>query len=113
MKENSIAEYCGIFCDALLQEGEKAFDIVDWPECCRKFGFDMDCGRSFEEKYGLRLGDVRSLMRDVAQIDDVQILGNAVFSECRYLTHWAWSIEPDGMQWLCIALTRLEELSSK
>lgn len=113
MKESSVAEFCCMFRDALLRDGEKAFVAVDWPERCREFGFDMDCGRSFEKTYGLQLGDVRSLKRDITQINDVQVLGNAVFSQCRYLTHWAWSIESDGIRWLCIALGRLEELVSQ
>lgn len=72
----------------------------------------MDCGHSFEQRYGLSLGDTRALIRGLDRIDDVQALGNAIFSQCRYITHWSLSSEDENADWLITALERLEELAA-
>jgi hypothetical protein len=41
----------------------------------------------------------------------VRVLGNAVFSECRYLTHWVMGPNLEGYKWLRMALRHLVELS--
>lgn len=71
----------------------------------------MDAGKSFEDAYGLALGDVNGLEGLLARIYDVRVLGNAVFSECRYLTHWVMGPKPGGYKWLRMALRRRVELS--
>lgn len=70
----------------------------------------MDCGHSYEEKYGLKLSDKRDAEMGFSYIDSVVVLGNAVFSQCRYLTHWSSGSEEDAAVWLMGALLRLEEL---
>ena len=71
----------------------------------------MDCGHSYEELYGLALYDAQALRRELARIDDVQTLGNAVFSQCRYITHWLMGPCEQELDWLEIVLGRLEELA--
>lgn len=73
----------------------------------------MDRGHFFEKTYKFDTWRCQELDTQYCSINDIQVQSNAIFSECRYLAHWAWSIEPDGIQWPCIALTRLEELSSR
>ena len=71
----------------------------------------MDAGRSLEETYALSLGDVRGFEDCLERINDKRVLGNAVFSECRYLTHWAMGSDPEGHEWLRIALGRLAKVA--
>ena len=92
-------------------EGAGALERTDWAERLSEFGFEMDCGHSFEQRYGLVLGDADRLKREIARIDDVQVLGNAVFSQCRYITHWAMSPCSREIEWLTLALVRLEGIS--
>ena len=59
----------------------------------------------------IALHDVRGLRRGLSRIDDVQTLGDACFSQCRYITHWAMGPCDDLVEWLGVALARLEELA--
>lgn len=71
----------------------------------------MDCGHSFNERTGLLLGDERGLDRVLESVDDVRLLGDAAFSQCRYITHWAYSLEHESVGWIIRVLGRMEELS--
>ncbi len=73
----------------------------------------MDCGYSFNERTGLLLGDERGLDRVLESIDDVRLLGDAAFSQCRYITHWACSLEHESVGWIVRVLGRMEELSDR
>lgn len=57
------------------------------------------------------LGDERSLDRVLESIDDVRLLGDAAFSQCRYITHWAYSLEHESVGWIVKVLGRMEELA--
>lgn len=72
----------------------------------------MDCGQSFNEKTGLLLGDERGLDRVLVSVDDIRLLGDAAFSQCRYITHWAYSLEHDSVGLIVKVLRRMEELTS-
>lgn len=71
----------------------------------------MDCGRSFNERTGLLLGDERGLDRVLENVDDVGLLGDAAFSQCRYIAHWAYSLEHESVGWVIRVLRRMEELA--
>ena len=47
----------------------------------------------------------------LGSIDDVRLLGDAAFSQCRYITHWAYSLEHVGVEWIVTVLRRIEELA--
>ena len=50
----------------------------------------MDCGEAFERTYpGIHLGDADELQGVINTIDDINLLGSAVFSRWRYYNHWA------------------------
>lgn len=84
----------------------------DWAQRFWDLGSEMDCGRSFEQRYGLPLGDTRALIRELDRIDDVRVPGNAIFSQCRYITYRSFSPEDEGVDWLISALEHLEELAA-
>ncbi|OUO47831.1 hypothetical protein B5F79_03175 [Olsenella sp. An285] len=111
METSDVAEYAHKLRLAIEERGAAALERDDWAVRFRELGFEMDCGHSYEELYGLALYDARGLRRELAHIDDVQTLGNAVFSQCRYITHWSMGPCERELDWLEIALGRLEELA--
>ena len=111
MDKHEIASFTRELGKRLEIWGASALDRTDWAERFRGFGFHMDCGNSYQEHYGLTIDDVEGLRRNLAQVDDIQILGNAVFSQCRYITHWALGGCKRELEWLHFALKRLEELT--
>ncbi len=82
---------------------------------CSWLGFEMDCGHAFAEKYGEATGNVRSLKRIIDSVDDVMLLGSAIYSQWRYFNHWAYSsgeiLEPDNRMWFIVALERMAVLT--
>lgn len=83
----------------------------DWADCFWALGFEMDCGHSFNDATGLLLGDERGLARVLGGIDDVRLLGDAAFSQCRYITHWSFAPEREDVGWIVTVLRRMEELA--
>ena len=74
-------------------------------------GLEMDCGNSYHETYGMNPGDVRALQLRYDQVDDPLVLGNAIFSEWRYYTHWAnEGMDDAAVNWFVLAAKRLVEL---
>lgn len=113
MGKHEIASFTREFREQLEIWGASALDRTNWAERFRGFGFHMDCGNSYQEHYGLSIDDVEGLRRNPDRVDDIQILGNAVFSQCRYITHWSMGSCRRELEWLQIALKRLEELTEE
>lgn len=109
----AIASFARALGEQLEMRGVTALDRTDWTERFRGFGFQMDCGNSYQERYGLSIDDAEGLRRNLEQVVDIQILGNAVFSQCRYITHWALGGCERELEWLHLALKRLEELAEE
>ena len=113
MSEKNLSTFAREFRGMLEDQGVHALEgFFDWAQRFWDLGFEMDCGHSFEQRYGLPLGDTRALIRGLDRIDDVQALGNAIFSQCRYITHWSLSSEDENVDWLITALEHLEELAA-
>ncbi|WP_455138811.1 hypothetical protein [Thermophilibacter sp.] len=111
MNKDDLLAFAHELREILEEQGVRALmGRFDWAQRFWGLGFEMDCGRSFEQRYGLRLGDAQELSHELNRIDDVRALGNAVFSQCRYITHWSYSPENESVDWLLQALERLEEL---
>lgn len=111
MEPHDVAKYARKLRLAIEERGAAALEREDWASHFRELSFEMDCGRSYEELYGLALHDTQGLRRELALIDDAQTLGNAVFSQCWYITHWSMGPCEQELDWLEIALGRLEELA--
>ena len=79
---------------------------------CASLEFVMDCGKSFAAKYPDAFTDNENLIRYINEVDDLQLLGNAIYSKWRFHQHWdemgTWDIP-----WFLTALNRLAELSSE
>ena len=111
MEIRDVAKYARKLRLAIEERGAAEREHDDWATRFRELGFEMDCGHSYGERYGLALYDARGLRRELARIDDLQTLGNAVFSQCRYITHWSMGPCDRELDWLEIALGRFEELA--
>lgn len=112
MNKRAVRAFARRFREALERDGIVALERFDWSGGFFRLGFEMDCGRSFEETCGLRLGDARDAERGFPGVDDVAVFGSAIFSQCRYLTHWSYGYGEESAVWLVAALKRLEELAS-
>lgn len=86
---------------------------------CFALGFQMDCGESFIAAYpDLNVfSDYRELDKIIDSVEDIQLLGSAIFSKWRYFNHWAGNREEitltENRGWFITALGRLELLTSE
>lgn len=85
---------------------------------CFDLGFEMDCGKSFEETFPntQAFNDYTKLDLIINQIDDILLLGSVIFSKWRYITHWSYCedlLSPENRPWFIIAFSRLAVLSSE
>ena len=91
------------------------FDNNDFPDDCLKSGFDMDCGQTFIDAYGERAwNDIQGLKADIDKINDIQIIGNALFSQWRNFNHWSSPSYANGdtKEWFLMLLYKLKTIVS-
>lgn len=85
---------------------------------CFSLGFEMDCGKAFEAAYpdSKAFNDYREFDKIIDDIDNIPLLGAAIFSKWCYFTHWAGPGEDilsfENRAWFITALSRLERLSA-
>jgi len=88
---------------------------IGFGEKNRLLGFKMDAGNSFIEKYSKEAfyhsEDFKTV---VDSINDIALLGTAILSRWRYITHWTQSslLEKENRQWFVLAFERLAKISS-
>ena len=73
----------------------------------------MNCGYAFEDRYGDAFRNPDALEKVIDSIDDIQLLGSALFSKWRYYNHWAMgeSIRAEeSMRWFNMIIKRMMEL---
>ena len=108
--QHSLADFAQRYIDYFEREFDPAaeayyrfFDSEEFPEQCRALGFEMDCGHSFIAAYGQEAwNDARSLAV-VERIDDVRLIGSAIFSQWRYFNHGAVEhAQEKDRQWLLL-----------
>ena len=84
---------------------------------CEKLGFKMDCGNSFSDLYGKAVFDSEELKSIINRINDISLLGSAIYSRWRYFNHWAYNaesiLEDKNRKWFLVALNRLIQLSKE
>lgn len=92
-------------------------ELVDhyFADDCAELGFEMNCGNAFSEKYGAAVNDSTALKQIIDTVDDIFLLGSAVYSQWRYFNHWAYSgeeiLEQKNREWFIVALNRMALLS--
>lgn len=84
-------------------------------EQCFKLGLKMDSGAGFVEKYSLDAFEKGSeLSKIIETVDDPYLLGNAISSFWRKITHWSCEslLEEENRKWMVIAFARLTKITS-
>ena len=89
------------------------FESQDFPDACISLGFEMDCGQSFIAAYGEEAWrSLAKLSAIIEKIDDVNLIGSALFSQWRYFNHWSYSDASDeDRKWFLILFKRLNDLA--
>ena len=83
---------------------------------CRDLGFQMDCGKAFQEKYGEQAFYHAEALETIAdEIDDEMLLGSAIYSKWRYITHWSQQslLSEENRKWFQSAFYRLSVLTGE
>ena len=109
------SKWIGRFCDEHLDYREIVGNA--FMDDCIDLQFIMDCGHRFGDAYGKAVYNAGTLENVINKIDDVPLLGSAVFSQWRYFNHWAYSgsevTEPENRRWFILVLQRLLALSEE
>lgn len=90
--------------------------VREFSQDCKSLGFSMDCGQKFLESYPNTgaFQTAEGLKGILNQITDPNLLGSAIYSKWRWITHWEYrgsmSTE-ENKRWFLLALTRLAELT--
>lgn len=115
--KKAIHEFAKKWCDKFRDQKVNYIELVDhyMADDCEALGFVMDCGNAFGERYGKAGNDYEALDRIIDDIDDIPLLGSAIYSQWRYFNHWAYSgeeiLEPQNRAWFILALSRLAILT--
>ena len=89
------------------------FESQEFPDACISLGFEMDCGHSFTAAYGEDAWlSVFGLSSIIEKIDDVKLIGSALFSRWRFFNHWSYSDATDkDKEWFLMLFRRLNSLT--
>ena len=88
---------------------------VSFGDECFELGFNMDCYSSFKKTYNIENpDDVYSLKNVISCVEDIELLGSAVFSKWRGITHWSYAsncLDDDNREWFISAFSQLVRLT--
>lgn len=113
-----IHDFAVKWCDKFRNQNINYIELVDhfMADDCAALGFEMDCGHAFSEKYGNAVNNYEALDRIIDDVNDIPLLGSAIYSQWRYFNHWAYTgaeiLEPQNRNWFITALVRLEKLAT-
>lgn len=83
----------------------------NFPEQCFALGFDMDCGKRFMDSFqNAPFYNPNALAEIIEDIGATMLLGGAIFSRWRYVTHWAdfsSLLDDYNRKWFVTAFKRL------
>ena len=108
-------KYIDYFLTSFDPESASYYDLFDsptFPNECWSLGFEMDCGESFITAYGHDAWrNEKELSKVVNKINDMKLLGSALFSQWRYFNHWSYGhATEDDKKWFLMILRRMQEL---
>ncbi len=109
-------KYIDHFLTKFDPESSSYYDLFEsqlFPNECRVLGFEMDCGGSLIETYGEEAWrSNRGLSRVISNINDMKILGSALFSKWRLFNHWSFGhATEEDKEWFLTILRRMQELT--
>ena len=103
---------------ALYQDINTPYYMIEegFADRCFDLNLKMDCGESFCRLYPEGMRDADNLKKIIHNVTNPEILGSAIFSQWRYVTHWAMSpmvnlMDENYRPWFVEAFTRLAELT--
>ncbi len=86
-------------------------------EACFDIGFEMDCGDAFVACFSVdAFHDADEFVKIKDNISDINLLGGAIFSKWRYITHWSYYeklLDDNNRKWFINAFSKLAELSDR
>ena len=86
-------------------------------DACAALGFEMDSGEAFSEKYGDAASNSKALEKIIDDVNDISLLGSAIYSQWRYFYRWAHSraeiLLPENRLWFILAFNRLALLTDE
>lgn len=116
---SSIVSVCDKWMEKFTDADISYVELVDHylADDCNTFGFEMDCGHAFQEKYKDAFNNLRTLNRVLDRIDDIDLLGSAIYSKWRYFNHWAYDaaeiLSQPSRGWFVAILSRMKYLANK
>lgn len=120
MSENKLYDFALKWLRRFRAADSDAGELYDrsFADDCLKFGFEMNFGVSLSAAFPGRpvLARAEVLEELAGQIDDIKMLGSALFSKWRYFTYWSKDkteiLRPESRRWFSAALVRLAELAA-
>lgn len=115
---NAIYHFAEDYLKLYQSDTTKQFEVENgFGDKCFALNFKMDAGESFKRAFPEvdALYENDHLKQIIHRVDDVMVLGNAIFSKWRAITHWDYIsdlLSAENREWFIIAFTRLSELSS-
>ncbi len=119
MAENrKIHDFAVKYCNLYLNPHTLERDVEDeFGEECFDLGFKMDCGNRFIEAFSDQaFYRNEELVKVIGHIDGAMLLGSAIFSHWRSVTHWedyAYLLDDNNRPWFITALRRLAEITEE
>lgn len=116
-EKRAIAAFCSEMIELLNDMDEESFLEGERGDSFFRFGFEMDCGKSWISQYGERaFNDSRAMdeLYEQSTCSDIFLLGSAIFSQWRYWNHWSWGpMDTNAYMWFVIAFHMLENLCTE
>ena len=107
------------WCDKFQNPQINYIELVDhyMADDCDALGFHMDSGDEFSKRYGSAVYDYEELDKIIDYVNDIELLGSAIYSRWRYFNHWAYDAEEilefKNRSWFILVLNRLAILSKE
>ena len=114
-----IHQFAVKWCDKFRDQTINYLELVEhyMADECAALGFEMDCGHAFEQQYGVAVHDSAELDKIIDEVEDIPLLGSAIYSRWRYFNYWAYDgaeiLEPQNRAWFILALSRLALLTGE
>lgn len=115
----SIVSFCDKWMEKFTDAEISYVELVDHylADDCNAFGFEMDCGHAFQEKYRDAFNNLSTLSGVLDLVDDIDLLGSAIYSKWRYFNHWAYDaaeiLSQSNRGWFVAVLSRMKYLADK
>ena len=107
------AKYLDSFSNHIISDSNLENDLGN---DCADQGFIMDSGNGFTDKYSKEAFHKVDVLREIiGEVDSIDLLGSAIYSRWRAITHWEESslLSDENRDWFVVAFNRLLELTKQ